>query len=317
MNIKTLESIQDRILWLSIQLVNHANTVRKNRSDLKVGGHQTSSSSVVTILTYLYFEYLEKYDYVSIKPHASPVFHAIQYLLGNLDKKYLTSLRELHGLQSYPSRTKDPDIVDFSGGSVGIGSIAPNFAAISHQYLKDHSLLNKDLNNARFISLLGDAELDEGTIWEAIADPTMEDISNVIWIVDLNRQSLDRIIPFIRVKTWRQMFKANGWNVIDAKYGKKLEDVFNLPNGELMKNAIDDAGLEEKEVSNEMTGLIVGSGGPSTRNFLDAFEITKSKGAKKIGPFISDCLITGFHRENKAVVLAIPDKKILNGSLLG
>ena len=240
MNIKTLESIQDRILWLSIQLVNHANTVRKNRSDLKVGGHQTSSSSVVTILTYLYFEYLEKYDYVSIKPHASPVFHAIQYLLGNLDKKYLTFLRELHGLQSYPSRTKDPDIVDFSGGSVGIGSIAPNFAAISHQYLKDHSLLNKDLNNARFISLLGDAELDEGTIWEAIADPTMEDISNVIWIVDLNRQSLDRIIPFIRVKTWRQMFKANGWNVIDAKYGKKLEDVFNLPNGELMKNAIDD-----------------------------------------------------------------------------
>ncbi len=240
MNIKTLESIQDRILWLSIQLVNHANTVRTNRSDLKVGGHQTSSSSVVTILTYLYFEYLEKYDYVSVKPHASPVFHAIQYLLDNLDKKYLTSLRELHGLQSYPSRTKDPDFVDFSGGSVGIGSIAPNFAAISHKYLKDHSLLNKDLNNARFISLLGDAELDEGTIWEAIADPTMEDISNVIWIVDLNRQSLDRIIPFIRVKTWRKMFEANGWNVIDAKYGKKLEDVFNLPNGELMKDAIDD-----------------------------------------------------------------------------
>ncbi|MBU93574.1 MAG: pyruvate dehydrogenase, partial [Chloroflexi bacterium] len=207
---------------------------------MKVGGHQTSSSSVVTILTYLYFEYLEKYDYVSVKPHASPVFHAIQYLLDNLDKKYLTSLRELHGLQSYPSRTKDPDFVDFSGGSVGIGSIAPNFAAISHKYLKDHSLLNKDLNNARFISLLGDAELDEGTIWEAIADPTMEDISNVIWIVDLNRQSLDRIIPFIRVKTWRKMFEANGWNVIDAKYGKKLEDVFNLPNGELMKDAIDD-----------------------------------------------------------------------------
>ena len=143
-------------------------------------------------------------------------------------------------MQSYPSRTKDPDLVDFSGGSVGIGSIAPNFAAISHQYLKDHSLLNNDLNNARFISLLGDAELDEGTIWEAIADPTMEDINNIIWIVDLNRQSLDRIIPFIRVKTWRQMFEANGWDVIDAKYGKKLEDVFDLPNGELMKYAIDD-----------------------------------------------------------------------------
>ena len=107
---------------------------------LAEGGHSGPSLSIVEILTYLYFEYLEKYDYVSIKPHASPVFHAIQYLLGNLDKKYLTSLRELHGLQSYPSRTIDPDIVDVSGGSVGIGSIAPNFAAISHQYLKDHQI---------------------------------------------------------------------------------------------------------------------------------------------------------------------------------
>ena len=242
MNIKLLENLQDKILWLSIQLVNHANTVRTNRSDLKVGGHQTSSSSVVTILTYLYFELLEKYDYVSIKPHASPVFHAIQYLLGNLDKKYLTTLRQLHGLQSYPSRTKDPDLVDFSGGSVGIGSIAPNFAAMAHKYMSDHSMFedNDNLKKARFISLLGDAELDEGTIWEAIADPAMQGVNNLIWIVDLNRQSLDRIIPFIRVKTWRQMFEANGWNVIDAKYGKKLEDVFDLPNGHLMRDAIDD-----------------------------------------------------------------------------
>ena len=242
MNAKLLESIQDRVLWLSIELVNHANSVRTNRSDLKVGGHQTSSSSVVTILTYLYFELLEKYDYVSIKPHASPVFHAIQYLLDNLDKKYLTTLRELHGLQSYPSRTKDPDLVDFSGGSVGIGSIAPNFAAMAHKYMSDHSMFdnNEDLKQARFISLLGDAELDEGTIWEAIADPAMQDVNNLIWIVDLNRQSLDRIIPFIRVKTWRQMFEANGWNVIDAKYGKKLEDVFDMPNGHLMREAIDD-----------------------------------------------------------------------------
>ena len=161
MNTKLLESIQDRVLWLSIELVNHANSVRNNRSDLKVGGHQTSSSSVVTILTYLYFELLEKYDYVSIKPHASPVFHAIQYLLDNLDKKYLTTLRELHGLQSYPSRTKDPDLVDFSGGSVGIGSIAPNFASMAHKYMSDHSMFdnNEDLKQARFISLLGEQNL--------------------------------------------------------------------------------------------------------------------------------------------------------------
>ena len=122
-----LEQIERRILWLSTLIVHHANNVRPNPEKSKVGGHQASSASVVTILTALYFHFLRAGDRVSIKPHASPAFHAAQYLLGHLDKAYLPTLREFGGLQAYPSRTKDPDRVDFSTGSVGLGAVAPCF----------------------------------------------------------------------------------------------------------------------------------------------------------------------------------------------
>ncbi|MCE2464416.1 MAG: hypothetical protein J4F46_11060 [Dehalococcoidia bacterium] len=125
-----LAKIQDRVLWLSTQMIHYANNVRPNSDGVKVGGHQASCASVVTILTSLFFDYMQAGDRIAVKPHASPVFHAIQYLLGNLDQQYLKTLREFHGLQSYPSRTKDPDQVDFSTGSVGLGAIAPNFAAL-------------------------------------------------------------------------------------------------------------------------------------------------------------------------------------------
>lgn len=231
--------IQKRVLWLAVQLVHHANSVRKSTDGTKVGGHQSSSASVVTILTSLYFDYMRAGDKISIKPHASPVFHAIQFLLGNLDPKYLTTLRQYKGLQSYPSRTKDPDNVDFSTGSVGLGAIAPNFAALVDAYLKTHPIGRAD-REYRFISLVGDAELDEGSVWEAIAEPSMSGLNNVLWIVDLNRQSLDRVIPGIRVRSWREMLAANGWNVIDVKYGKHLKAAFEEPNGDLLRACIDE-----------------------------------------------------------------------------
>ena len=132
---EVLSNIQDRVLWLSTQMIHHANSIRENPDGVKVGGHQASCASVVTILTSLFFDYMDSGDRIAIKPHASPVFHAIQYLLGNLDQSYLGTLREFHGLQSYPSRTKDPDQVDFSTGSVGLGAIAPNFAALTEEYV--------------------------------------------------------------------------------------------------------------------------------------------------------------------------------------
>src|SRR5687767_15993951 len=96
-----LHEIQDRVLWLSAAIVHHANRVRPNPSGLKVGGHQASSASMVTIMTALWFEHLRAQDRVSVKPHASPVLHAINYLLGELDERYLTTLRAFGGLQSY------------------------------------------------------------------------------------------------------------------------------------------------------------------------------------------------------------------------
>ena len=234
-----LQAVEKRVLWLATYLVHYANNLRPNVEGVKVGGHQTSSASVATVMTALYFDFLRAGDKVSIKPHASPVFHAIQFLLGNLDGRYLKTLREFHGLQSYPSRTKDPDQVDFSTGSVGIGSVAPNFAALVEDYLRSRPG-SRPAQGRRVVSLVGDAELDEGSVWEAIAEPALQNLAHLTWIVDLNRQSLDRIIPGIRVRCWREMFAANGWTVIDVKYGRRLQSAFALPNGELLRTCIDE-----------------------------------------------------------------------------
>jgi len=237
-----LSVIQDYVLWNAMELVHYANNVRENPDGTKVGGHQSSSASIVTIMTSLYFDFMNGGDKISVKPHGSPIYHAIQYLLGNLDLSYMTELRAFHGLQAYPSRSKDPDGVEFSTGSVGLGPVAPNFASIVSSYNRSHDFSNNEnkTEENRYISIVGDAELDEGSIWEAIAEPEMEQAKNVLWVVDLNRQSLDRIIPGIRVKAWREMFESNGWNVIEAKYGTLLQAAFAQPNGEILRDAIDD-----------------------------------------------------------------------------
>ena len=230
--LEVLEAIQDRVLWLSTRMIDYANADRPNVDGIKVGGHQASSASMVSILTALYFDFLDSEDRISIKPHASPVFHSIQYLLGNLDQDYLKKLREAGGLQSYPSRTKDPDTVDFSTGSVGLGAVAPLFAAVTRQYVDSHF---GPRPKSRFISVIGDAELDEGNIWEALADPITTNLGNVMWIVDFNRQSLDRVIPGVRIAQWRAQFEAAGWHVKEVKYGSKLSKVFEGSNSQKFK----------------------------------------------------------------------------------
>lgn len=248
--LKTLERIQERVLWLSTRMIDHANRERENLDGLKVGGHQASSASMVSLMTALYFNYLDCEDRVSVKPHASPVFHAIQYLLGNLDKKYLTQLRTAGGLQSYPSRTKDPDIVDFSTGSVGLGAVAPLFAAATRRYIDAHF---GPRPQSRFIAIIGDAELDEGNIWEALADPATDGLGNVMWIVDFNRQSLDRVIPGIRISQWRAQFEAAGWHVREIKYGSRLEEVFAHDASAPFKQWFDDIPNEQYQ---SLFGLI-------------------------------------------------------------
>lgn len=237
-----LDAIQRRALWLAISMVHHANHVRPNPEKLKVGGHQASSASVVSILTVLYFHVLRAGDRVSIKPHAAPAFHAIQYLLGNLPREYLSELRAYGGLQAYPSRTKDPDPVDFSTGSVGLGPVAPAFAALAHRYAQAHF---GEVTSRRFVALMGDAELDEGNVWEAVMEPALSGLDNVLWVVDLNRQSLDRVVPGIRAAQLKRLFAESGWHVLEAKYGARLQELFAQPGGAALRQQIDEMENEE------------------------------------------------------------------------
>jgi pyruvate dehydrogenase E1 component len=241
-DLDVLEEIQRRVLWLAVRMVDWANHERPDAGGIKVGGHQASSASMVSIMTALWFAHLDADDRVSVKPHASPVFHAIQYLLGNLDRKYLTELRSFHGLQAYPSRTKDPDVVDFSTGSVGLGAVAPLFAAATRRYVDAHFGARPA---SRFVALMGDAELDEGNVWEAIVDPSTQGLGNVLWVVDLNRQSLDRVIPGIKAARLQRLFADNGWHVVEAKYGHLLHAAFARPGGEHLRAHIDEMSNEE------------------------------------------------------------------------
>ena len=250
-DLAALESIQRRVLWLSSNIIHEANNVRPNPDGSKVGGHQASSASVVSILTALYFAYLRAGDRVCIKPHSSPAFHAIHYLLGNLDRSYLTRLRSFHGLQAYPSRTKDPDKVDFSGGSVGLGPVAPLFAALADRYATMHFGGPTD---RRFVAIVGDAELDEGSVWEAVAEEALHGLGNVLWIIDLNRQSLDRVVPGIRARQWKALFADGGWQVVEAKYGRRLQAAFARPGGEALRRRIDEMPNEEYQTMVRLTG---------------------------------------------------------------
>ncbi|GAS98259.1 pyruvate dehydrogenase E1 component [Mycolicibacterium canariasense] len=230
-----LHEIEQRVLWLSTAIIHHANRVRPNTSGMKVGGHQASSASMVSIMTSLWFEQLQPGDRVSVKPHASPVLHAINYLIGELDASYLPRLREFGGLQSYPSRTKDPDPVDYSTGSVGIGATAPIWGAIARRYVDTQI---GTVGKGRQYSLVGDAELDEGAVWEAILDPSVADLGEIVWIIDLNRQSLDRVVPNIAAGRLEAMFTAAGWQVITVKFGALLESLFARPGGAALRNRI-------------------------------------------------------------------------------
>jgi pyruvate dehydrogenase E1 component len=232
-----LAEVERRVLWLSAAVVDHANRVRPNPTGLKVGGHQASSASMVTLMTSLWFRHLRPEDRVSVKPHASPVLHSLHYLLGQLDDSHMTSLREFGGLQSYPSRVKDPDPVDYSTGSVGIGATAPLWAALARRYVTSHF---GGSPKGRQYSLLGDAELDEGACWEAIVDPMVSSLGEAVWIVDLNRQSLDRVVPQLAVSRLQGMFAAAGWQVLTAKYGQELERLFRRPGGDHLRRRIDD-----------------------------------------------------------------------------
>jgi pyruvate dehydrogenase E1 component len=190
--LRILGELEKKVLWLSSWTIHHANHIRESTDGLKVGGHQASSASLAAIMTALYFHALRPQDRVAVKPHASPNFHAIQYLLGKQTRDKLEAFRGYKGAQSYPSRTKDTDDVDFSTGSVGLGVAQTLFSSLVQDYVRSHFPTDKP--EGRMIALVGDAEMDEGNIFEAMLEGWKQGLRNCWWVIDYNRQSLDAVI---------------------------------------------------------------------------------------------------------------------------
>jgi pyruvate dehydrogenase E1 component len=238
--VEILHALERKLLWLSAWMIHHANHIRPNRDGLKVGGHQASCASSVSILSALYFGILKPADRVAVKPHAGPVFHAINYLLGRQDRERLSTLRAFGGIQPYPSRVKDGAEVDFSTGSVGLGVALASFGSLVQDYVRLHELAPEGLPAGRHVAVVGDAELDEGNIYEALLEGWKHDIRNVWWVVDYNRQSLDSVVPDRLFGRIEGLFRDMGWNVVTIKYGRRLEAAFARPDGDHLRRWIDD-----------------------------------------------------------------------------
>lgn len=256
-----LEALERRILWLACWTIHNANHIRASTDGLKVGGHQSSCASAATLLTALYLSVLRPGDRVAVKPHASPVFHAIQYLLGKQDRANLEAFRALGGAQSYPSRTKDSDDVDFSTGSVGLGVGVTLFASLIQDYVRLHGLAGDPGEAGRMIAVMGDAELDEGNVFEALLEGWKHDVRNLWWVIDYNRHSLDGVVNDHLFGRIRDFFGSVGWNVVNLKYGKRLQAAFDGPAGGALKQWIDDC-------PNQLYSALVFKGGAAWREHL-------------------------------------------------
>ena len=248
------------MLWLATWTIHHANHVRENTDGVKVGGHQASSASLATIMTALYFHSLRPADRVAVKPHAAPNFHAIQYLLGRQSREKLERFRGYKGAQSYPSRTKDTDDVDFSTGSVGLGVAQTLFSSLAQDYVRAHGW-GLDRPEGRMIALLGDAELDEGNIFEAILEGWKQGLRNCWWIVDYNRQSLDAVVREGLWQRYENLFRNFGWDVVVLKYGSLQQSAFAEPGGEVLRQWID-------RCPNQLYSALVFQGGAAWRKRL-------------------------------------------------
>ncbi|MBB3930331.1 pyruvate dehydrogenase E1 component [Kaistia hirudinis] len=297
-----LGELERKVLWLAAWTIHNANHLRPNDEGIKIGGHQASSASLATILTALYFDVLRPEDRVAVKPHASPIFHAIQYLLGKQSLEKLQSFRAYKGAQSYPSRTKDTDDVDFSTGSVGLGVAQTLFSSLVQDYVRAHGWA-KDRPEGRMVALVGDAEMDEGNIFEALLEGWKHGLRNTWWIVDYNRQSLDAVVREGLWQRFEAIFANFGWDVVILKYGVLLEAAFKEDGGERLrdwidncpnqlysalcfqggaawrKRLLDDLGdqgpvtaLIERRSDAELARLMTNLGGHDLPSLLDAFE---------------------------------------------
>jgi pyruvate dehydrogenase E1 component len=275
-----LRQVERKLLWLSAWMIHTANHIRPNRDGLKVGGHQASCASVISIMAALYFEILRPQDRVAVKPHAGPVFHAMNYLFGRQTRDKMEALRAFGGAQPYPSRVKDGPEVDFSTGSVGLGVAITSFSALMADYVRLHGLTTYDIPPGRNIAIAGDAELDEGNIYEALLEGWKHDVRNVWWVVDYNRQSLDSVVPDRLFGRIEGLFRDMGWNVVTMKFGRKLEAAFARDGGEALRRWIDDC-------PNSLYSALTFQGGAAWRQAVLA-DLGRAAGVRAILDPLSD-----------------------------
>ena len=280
--IKSLEALDVRLRWLSAWMIHNANHLRESRDNLKVGGHQASCASMTTVMAALYFHALRPQDKVAVKPHAGPVLHAIQYLLGNQTLDQLQRFRGFGGAQSYPSRTKDKIPVDFSTGSVGLGVAVTAFASLVQDYLIAHGATS-ETGAGRMVALMGDAELDEGNIYECLIESYKHDIRNCWWIVDYNRQSLDATTADRMFSRFDDIFRTCGWRVVTLKHGKLQQAAFKRRGGAALATWIDNC-------PNADFAALTYQGGPAWRERLLADLAGDAQAIKLIGSFDDDGL---------------------------
>ncbi|HVY52367.1 MAG TPA: transketolase [Devosia sp.] len=257
-----LDELTRKALWLSNWMIHHANHIRPNPDGLKVGGHQASSASMAAIMSVLYFAVLRPEDRVAVKPHAAPVFHAIQYLFGRQTREKLEAFRGLGGAQSYPSRTKDSDDVDISTGSVGLGVAFTAFASLVQDYVRAKPWARRDWPMGRMVALVGDAELDEGNVYECLLEGWKHGLRNVWWVIDYNRQSLDGVVREGLYERIEAIFHAFGWNVVTLKYGAQQRRAFAEPGGDRLKAWID-------ACPNDLYSALMFRGGAAWRERLE------------------------------------------------
>lgn len=258
---EAIEALTRKSLWLASWMIHHANHIRPNPDGVKVGGHQASSASMAAMLATLYFGVLRPEDRLAVKPHAAPVFHAIQYLMGRQSRDKLINFRGFGGAQSYPSRTKDTDDVDISTGSVGLGVAFTAFASMVQDYVRAKDWARKDVPEGRMIALAGDAELDEGNIYECLLEGWKHGLRNCWWIIDYNRQSLDGVVREGLYQRIEAIFAAFGWTVVTLKYGALQRAAFAEPGGDRLKAWIDAA-------PNDLYSALMFRGGAAWRERL-------------------------------------------------
>ncbi len=255
-----LAAIERKALWLSTWMIHHANHLRDGGDGMKVGGHQSSSSSLATVMTALYVAVLRPEDRVAVKPHASPIFHALQYMFGRLSVGRMKNFRGYGGVQSYPSRTKDGDDVDFSTGSVGLGVAQTLFASLVQDYVSAKSFADERAEG-RMVALIGDAEMDEGNIFEALLEGWKHGLRNTWWIVDYNRQSLDAVVREGLWAKFESMFRNFGWEVVVLRHGRLQEAAFAEPGGGRLKAWIENC-------PNQLYAALTFQGGAAWRRRL-------------------------------------------------